>query len=219
MKKISEVLSASGSFDPKQKINSSTKPTDFIGSETVIIATTGIGSTTVNGKTVSYSEYSQEAVKNAKIIGLMQNFQMNQMRQNPTIFEIGSAGKYLVHSSRVGGGLRLSRVVYNAANMLAALYPYDRSIAEDAVYGKAYGKQWLLNLAEDLFSEPIGITVIFRDAKRNIAAGAFFEHVTVSSHGLGVASATPNIGENVDLQYERVIPMFTNGTDTMKGQA
>jgi len=206
-KKISDVISASGSFDPKQKINSTTKPTDFIGSETVIIATTGPGN----------AAYNEDAIANARIIGLMQNFQMSQMRQNPTIFEIGSAGKYVVHSSRVGGGIRLARVVYNAANLLASLYPYDQSTALSAAHGKAYGKQWLLNLADDLFSEPIGIVVIFRDAKRNIAAGAFFENTMVSDHGLGVASATPNIGENVSLQYERVLPMFTHATDNLKG--
>lgn len=205
-KTISDVINASGSFDPKQKIQSSTVPTDFVGSENVIIATTGYSS--------GNSQYSQEAVDNAKIIGLLQQFSMSQMRQNPTIFEIGSAGKYVVHSNRVGGGIRLSKMVYNGPNVLASLYPY--SDANTTKLKQEYGRHWLLNLAGDIFARPIGLVVIFRDAAYNIVAGAFFEHAMISDHGLGVNANNPMLGENISIQYERVIPMFQHDSDTVK---
>lgn len=201
MATISTAMADGESF-AKKKILSSVKPTDFVGSENVLIATAGYGT--------DRATYNETAVDNAKVIGLMQSFNMDQMRQSPTVFEIGSAGKYVVHSNRVGGSLSMSKLVYSGANLLASLYPFA-----DATTDKmkaAYGKYWLLNLADDLFANPIGLVVMFRDAAYNIAAGAFFENVMIGSHGLGISANNPMMGENVSLTYERVIPMFTHET-------
>ncbi len=205
MTTISTAMNAAESF-AKKKILSSVKPTDFVGSENVLIATAGYGA--------DRATYNQTAVDGARVIGLMQSFNMDQMRQSPTVFEIGSAGKYVVHSNRVGGNLSMSKLVYSGANLLASLYPWAHATTDEMK--AAYGKYWLLNLADDLFANPIGLVVMFRDAAYNITAGAFFENVMIGSHGLGISANNPMMGENVSLTYERVIPMFTHGTDDMK---
>lgn len=67
-----------------------------------------------------------------------------------------------------------------------------------------------INLASDLFSQPIGIFIVLKDNEENIYGQFYLEQCYVPSHSMGFDSQGLIISESVSLQYERIIPIQSN---------
>ena len=166
---------------------------------------------------------SPEVINDAKVIGLVQDWNMSQTRQAPQLFEVGSKGKYTLSTGKVAGSMSISRIMYNGANLLATLYAIDHPTAPPDLTGfsdsewdvAGYGN-FLISLASTLFTNPLGIICVFRstkamDSKTTKNIGAFFlEGTYIVTHGIGASAGAPYIGEQVQLSFETIKPIQVN---------
>ena len=144
---------------------------DFVTNDSVIIAATPI------------AEYSQAAVTEAKVIGLIQSWNNNQSRNAPEVFEVGSNGKYVIATRKVSGNLTLNRVLFDGANLLSVLYAVNGTNVAAGDFDNdlaGYG-QFLINLGSSFFAKPLGLIFSFRDSN-NDPVGAFFFIFALGSH-------------------------------------
>ena len=64
-----------------------------------------------------------------------------------------------------------------------------------------------LNLASDLFSQPLGLLLIFRDNEENDVASVYLEQCYIPAHSLALDSQGLIIQESIGVQYERIVPI------------
>lgn len=64
-----------------------------------------------------------------------------------------------------------------------------------------------LNLASDMFNNPIGLLMIMKDSEESTVASAYFENCYIPSHSLAVDSQGLIMQESVGIQYERMRPI------------
>ena len=64
-----------------------------------------------------------------------------------------------------------------------------------------------LNLASDLFSQPVGILLVFRDNNENDVASVYLENCYVPSTSLAFDSQGLIIQEAASILYERIVPI------------
>jgi hypothetical protein len=74
-----------------------------------------------------------------------------------------------------------------------------------------------LNLASDLFSQPIGLFLLFRTAEEQNLAALYLEQCVVPSHNFAFDSQGLIVQESVGIQYENMIPLQTNQIATLRG--
>jgi hypothetical protein len=168
-------------------------------------------------------------------IGLTQNFALSQNKAISRIFEIGSERSYFI-SGRSVGQLSLGRVVYHGPSLLRCLYAsytnpdeatFDPLLSEAGHLGSTgiggspvqqtdlnksikippgYDNMFL-NLASDLFSQPIGLLLKLMDNHKNTIAQIYLEQCYIPQHSLAVDSQGLIIQEQVGVQYERMMPV------------
>ena len=64
-----------------------------------------------------------------------------------------------------------------------------------------------LNLASDLFSQPLGLLLIFKDNEENNIACVYLDQCYVPQHSLAVDAQGLLIQESVGIQYEKMVPI------------
>ncbi len=64
-----------------------------------------------------------------------------------------------------------------------------------------------LNLASDLFAQPIGILLYIRDINQNTLGAVFFEACYLPNHSWATDSQGVLIQEQVAVQFERAVPV------------
>lgn len=158
-------------------------------------------------------------------IGVLQNFNMSHNRQFSRIFEIGSERSYFI-SGRTVGQLGLGRVYYHGASLLRVLYGYYRddigptlvpsmwpnagaattANPHDVIIPPGYENIYL-NLASDLFAQPIGILMYIRDVNQDALGAMYFEACYLPNHSLATDSQGVLLQENVSVQFERGVPV------------
>lgn len=158
-------------------------------------------------------------------IGVLQSFNMGHNRQFSRIFEIGSERSYFI-SGRTVGQLSLGRVYYHGASLLRILYAYYRddigptvipsmwpnagaaaqSNAHDVIIPPGYENLYL-NLASDLFAQPIGILMYIRDINQDALGALYFEASYIPNHSMATDSQGVLLQENVAVQFERAVPV------------
>ena len=165
-------------------------------------------------------------------IGLVQNFALSHNRQFSRIFELGSERSYFI-SGRTTGQISLGRVLYHGPSILRALYsafrddkdpvranPFDAlSTAAEAYseYGNNHNvkirpgfNNLYLNLAYDLFSEPIGLLIKTVDSNENTIGAVYAEGCYIPSHTFSTDSQGVLVQEQVMIQFERIVPVRTS---------
>ncbi len=194
-----------------------------------------------------WSQVGPDPDKGIYPIGLTQNFALSQNKAISRIFEIGSERSYFI-SGRSVGQLSLGRVVYHGPSLLRCMYASYTNPDEntfDPLMGDLAGhmnataiggdpplatgknksikvppghENMFLNLASDLFSQPIGILLKLMDNHKNTVAQIYLEQCYIPQHSLAVDSQGLIIQEQVGVQYERMmpIPVATIGTITSK---
>jgi len=158
-------------------------------------------------------------------IGLIQNFGLSHTRQFSRIYEIGSERSYFI-GGRTMGQLQLSRVYYHGASLLRMLYAYyqdalpptvvnamwsnagaaAQSNPHDVIIPPGY-ENIFINLASDLFAQPVGMMMYMRDVNQETLGAVYFEACYVPNHSWQTDSNGVLIQESVAVQFERAVPV------------
>jgi len=170
-------------------------------------------------------------------IGLVQNFSLSHNSQFNRIFELGSERSYFIRGRTVGQ-IALGRVMYHGPSILRALYaaftdiqlpvtvppftltglaadlltPNKHNVKVRPGYSNIY-----LNLASDLFAQPIGLLIKTMDSNEQTTGAVYAEGCYVPNHTFSTDSQGLMIQEQVALQFERVVPVKTNMLNLIQG--
>ncbi len=174
-------------------------------------------------------------------LGKVQQFSLGQNTAFQRIFEIGSKRSYFI-SGRSVGTLGLGRAYYHGPSLLRAAYAYYASPSSSginitAMYDNgdamsnvnphdvqiapgsgANGNLWL-NLASDIFSQPMGFLIMIRDSN-NATVGAFYaEYCVIPTHGFQFDSQSVVVQEQASFLFERLVPINLTGIVEVFGTA
>ena len=158
-------------------------------------------------------------------IGIVQNFQLSHTRQFNRIFEIGSERSYFI-TGRTVGQLGLGRIYYHGASLLRLLYAYYQDLIPPTVVPAMFlnagaasvsnphnvvippgYENIYLNLASDLFTQPIGILMYIRDINQDALGAVYFEACYLPNHTWATDAQGVLIQESVAIQFERAVPV------------
>ena len=165
-------------------------------------------------------------------IGMVQNFSMSHNSQFNRIFEIGSERSYFVRG-RTSGQISLGRVLYHGPSILRALYasfadpamagspgiaplnfPSAGAVAAAALHPNKHDvkispgyENLYLNLASDMFSNPIGLMIKTMDSNENTIGLVYAEGCYIPNHSFSTDSQGLLVQEQVSIQFERLRPV------------
>ena len=81
-------------------------------------------------------------------------------------------------------------------------YPQGVNVKRTPGYG-----HFLIDLASDLFAQPTGLALYFKDNLANTFGGFYLENCYVQGHQMTVSSGSVLIMEGVSIQYDMLVPM------------
>jgi len=168
-------------------------------------------------------------------LGLLQNFNLSHTRQFSRIFEIGSERSYFI-GGRTVGQIGLGRIYYHGASMLRVLYAYYQDLLpptlvppmfpnagaasvsnpHDVIIPPGYENIYL-NLASDLFAQPIGLLLYIRDINQATLSAVYFEACYLPNHNWATDSQGVLIQEQVAVQFERAVPVQVSALTLISG--
>lgn len=168
-------------------------------------------------------------------VGVIQSLSLSNNMQLNRFFEIGSERSYFV-PGRVMGQLSLSRIMYHGPSLLRALYAYYQDLvpptmiapvfpnigaatvanAHDVIIPPGYENIYL-NLASDLFKQPIGMLLMLKDSNEQTMGAYYFESCYVPQHSLSTDAMGTVMQEGVGVQFERMIPIATKVVGLISG--
>lgn len=173
-------------------------------------------------------------------MGLIQNWNLSHTRQFSRLFEIGSERSYFI-SGRTVGQLGLGRVFYHGVSLLRLLYAYYEDQLEPSVIPALFPNSGaastanphnvqippgyeniFVNLASDLFTQPIGLLMYMRDINSDALGAVYFEACYVPNHTMGTDAQGVLIQESAAIQFERAVPVTISAltlTDTLSSNA
>lgn len=168
-------------------------------------------------------------------IGIVQNFNVSHNRQFSRIFELGSERSYFI-SGRTVGQLGLGRIWYHGASLLRILYAYYQDLVtptavpamwpnsgaasmsnpHDVVIPPGY-ENVFVNLASDLFAQPVGILMYIRDVNQDSLGAVYFEACYLPNHAITTDSQGVLVQEQVGIQFERAVPVAVAALTLISG--
>lgn len=168
-------------------------------------------------------------------IGVIQNVNLSHNRTFNRIFEIGSERSYFI-SGRTIGQLSIARIVYHGPSLLRMLYAYYEDQIPpnlvDAVFPNkgiqtvanphdviipAGFENMFLNLASDLFSQPIGLLMYVRDSNLDTYGAVYLEGCYVPNHTWATDAQGVIIQESAAIQFERAVPVAVSALSLISG--
>ena len=160
-------------------------------------------------------------------IGIVQNFNLSHNRQFNRIWEVGSERSFFI-SGRTVGQLGLSRILYHGPSLLRVLYAYYQDLFPPTLVPSVIGannigalavanahnvqiapgyENMYLNLASDLFNQPMGLMAYFRDSNEDTVGSIYLESCYIPNHTIATDAQGTIIQENVGVQFERALPV------------
>lgn len=159
-------------------------------------------------------------------IGLTQSVNISHNRQFNRIFELGSERSYFI-SGRTMGQLALARVLYHGPSILRVLYAYYADIMPDVTVDPLIAgsagvvgmsnphdviippgfNNFYINLASDLFSQPVGILMVVQDVNQMAYGACYFESCVIPNHTWATDAQGVIVQESVALQFETAVPI------------
>jgi hypothetical protein len=160
-------------------------------------------------------------------IGIVQNFNLSHNRQFARIWEVGSERSYFI-AGRTVGQLGLSRIMYHGPSLLRVLYAYYQDTVGPTTVQSVIGsnnigalttpnphnvkippgyENLFLNLASDLFAQPIGLMCYFRDSNEDTVGSIYLESCYIPNHTIATDAQGTIIQENAAVQFERAMPV------------
>ena len=172
-------------------------------------------------------------------IGMIQNFALSHNRQFNRIFELGSERSYYI-SGRTQGQLQLGRVFYHGPSLLRMLYaaksdtnapvvvppftalgavasamdPNPHNVKIRPGFNNLY-----LNLASDLFSQPVGLLIKTVDSNEQTIGAVYAECCHVPNHTFSTDANSLLIQEQASIQFERIVPVRVNALSLIESLA
>jgi len=166
-------------------------------------------------------------------IGITQNFNVSQNRQFNRIFEIGSERSYFI-SGRTMGQVGLSSVLYHGPSILRSLTAYYQDLIPPTITPALFPnigaanmpnphdviippgfENFYINLASDLFSQPIGLLVVVKDTNQSTYGAFYLESCVIPNHTFATDANGVIMQESVALQYELLVPIATRSIALM----
>jgi len=158
-------------------------------------------------------------------VGITQNINLSHNRQFSRIFELGSERSYFI-SGRTIGQLGLSRILYHGPSILRVLYAYYQDLLpstivpamfpnvgaasmpnpHDVVIPPGY-ENFYINLASDLFSQPIGLLIMIKDSNLSTYGAFYLESCYIPNHTFATDAQGVVVQESVAVQFELAIPI------------
>ena len=160
-------------------------------------------------------------------MGVVQNFNLSHTRQFSRIFEVGSERSFFI-SGRTFGQVGLSRVLYSGPSLLRVIYAYYQDLFPPTLVPSVIGSNNIgaltvanahnvkippgyenlyLNLASDLFAQPVGLMAYFRDSNEDTVGAIYMESCYIPNHTIATDSQGTIIQESVGVQFERAVPV------------
>lgn len=158
-------------------------------------------------------------------IGVVQNMSLGHNRNFNRFWELGSERSYFI-SGRTVGQLGLSRIMYHGPSLLRMLYAYYQDLLPPTVVPFVFNnigpttvanphnvkippgyENIFLNLASDLFSQPVGLLAYFRDSNEDTVGAIYLESAYVPSHQIATDAGGTVIQEQASMQFERAVPV------------
>lgn len=162
-------------------------------------------------------------------IGVVQNIGLSHNRNFARFWEVGSERSFFI-SGRTTGQVQLSRIMYHGPSLLRMLYGYYQDLIPPTVVPFVFAnpgaatvanphdvkippgyENIFLNLASDLFSQPIGLLMYFRDSNEDTVGAIYMESCYVPSHQIATDAGGTVIQEAVSIQFERAVPVAVKG--------
>jgi hypothetical protein len=75
---------------------------------------------------------------------------------------------------------------------------------------------FFINLASDLFSQPMGLLFVLKDNEETTYGAFYLEQCYVPSHSMGFDAQGLIISESVSIQYERLVPVQMNQLELIR---
>lgn len=194
-----------------------------------------IGGSAAFSQMASIQSGGQAANQIVYPLGLIQNFNLSHTRQFSRIFEIGSERSYFI-AGRTVGQLGLGRIYYHGASMLRVMYAYYQDMVpptavlpmfdnngarsmsnpHDVIIPPGYENIYM-NLASDLFAQPIGILMYMRDINQDTLAAVYFEACYLPNHTVATDSQGVLLQESAAVQFERAVPVAVSSLTLITG--
>ncbi len=191
------------------------------------------GSTAVGGALAAGAGADQMVMP----IGVIQNVNLSHNRTFNRIFEVGSERSYFI-SGRTVGQMSIARILYHGPSLLRMLYAYyddpipptivsavfpNAGIAtvanpHDVIIPPGF-ENLFLNLASDLFNQPIGILMYVRDSNMKTYGAVYMESCYIPNHTWATDAQGVIIQESAAIQFERAIPVAVSAMSLIAGAA
>jgi hypothetical protein len=171
-------------------------------------------------------------------IGVLQSINLGINSQWLRLFEIGSERSYFVRG-RTQGQVGLGRIMYHGPSLLRVLYAYLDGLAPGAqfesLYPNAqkaklntntllkesyalppgYENMWM-DLASDVFSQPMGLMIYFRDSNEDTVGAFYLEYANVANYGFSTDAGGTILSEQASILYERIVPIDIQAVSLIK---
>jgi len=168
-------------------------------------------------------------------IGVVQNIGLSHNKNFARFWELGSERSYFI-AGRTTGQLQLSRIMYHGPSLLRMLYAYYQDLVPPTIVPFVFPntgpatvanphdvkippgyENIFLNLASDLFSQPIGLLMYFRDSNEDTVGAIYMEGAYVPSHQIATDAGGTVIQESCGVQFERAVPVAVKGLALISG--
>lgn len=170
-------------------------------------------------------------------IGVIQNVNLSHNRTFNRIFEVGSERSYFI-SGRTIGQLSIARILYHGPSLLRMIYAYYEDAVPPTVVQAVFPNAGIatvanphdvvippgfenlyLNLASDLFNQPIGLLMYIRDSNLDTYGAVYMEGSYVPNHTWATDSQGVIIQESAAIQFERAVPVAVSALSLISGAA
>lgn len=182
-----------------------------------------LSATNVNTDTIAYP------------MGIVQSVNLSHTRQFNRFWEVGSERSFFI-SGRTVGQLGLGRVLYHGPSLLRTLYAYYADLLPPTVVPALFPnlglssqanphdvkippgfENFFINLASDLFSQPVGILMTQKDSNEDTYGVVYLESCYVPSHTFATDAQGVIIQESAAMQFERAVPVAATVIATITG--
>ncbi|MGA1354415.1 MAG: hypothetical protein ACO32I_06540, partial [Candidatus Limnocylindrus sp.] len=141
---------------------------------------------------------------------------------------------------RTQGNISLSRIYYHGPSLLRVLYAAKQDLSgtvtvppftamsavaqlmepnpHDVKIRPGFNNLYL-NLASDLFSQPIGLLIKTVDSNEDTIGAVYAEACYVPNHSFSVDSNGLVVQEQVGIQFERIVPVRVSALDLIQATA
>ena len=180
---------------------------------------------------ISFGPPMFDANASTIVCGLVQNLNLNQQRQIQELFEIGSERRYWVDGP-TRNNISITRALFSGSSLLklAGKGTMNRGIStdEDGMHESIYqgqnrnavsggrDKNFWINLSSDLFKNPIGVMLDFREFYGNGQSSSYgsvyLSNGKIQGHTMNMQAGNWMMQESLQIMFETPIPLSAGAT-------